>query len=156
MNKNKIAQYCCAALVAAGIGLNIQNAIADYGIGKNSFALVAVGDSNSGSNSNSNWNSNTDSNYTSGPNTGKTRETRTGSGLYVVSISGSLETTCNLKVGMRLSGGLDASLQGKVIAEYKDEYSIICYDGGTCPCTPEGWHVCASSGCPEAGIKDKC
>ena len=54
MNKKRIAQYCCAALVAAGIGLNIQNAIADYGIGENSFALVAVGGSNSGSSSNSN------------------------------------------------------------------------------------------------------
>ena len=162
MNKKRIAQYCCAALVAAGVGLNIQNAIADYGIAENSFSLVAVGGSNSGSNSNSNsnwnsnWNSNTDSNYTSGPNTGKTRETRTGSSLYVVSISGSLETTCNLKVGMRLSGGLDASLQGQVTAEYKDEYSIICYDGGSCPCTPEEWHVCATSGCPKAEIKDKC
>ena len=51
MNKKRIAQYCCAALVAAGIGLNIQNAIADYGIGENSFALVAVGGSNSGSSS---------------------------------------------------------------------------------------------------------
>lgn len=60
MNKNRIAQYCCAALVAAGIGLNIQNAIADYGIGENSLSLVADPGSNSGSNSNSNWNSNTD------------------------------------------------------------------------------------------------
>lgn len=64
MKTNKIALFSCAALVAAGIGLNIQNAIADYGIGENSFSLVAVGGSNSGSNSNSNsnsnWNSNTD------------------------------------------------------------------------------------------------
>lgn len=58
MNKKRIAQYCCAALVAAGVGLNIQNAIADYGIAENSFSLVAVGGSNSGSNSNSNSNSN--------------------------------------------------------------------------------------------------
>ena len=36
MKKKRIAQYCCAALVAAGIGLNIQNTIADYGIGENS------------------------------------------------------------------------------------------------------------------------
>lgn len=61
MDKKKVAQYCCAALVAVGIGLNIQNALSDYGIGENSFSLVAVGGSNSGSNSNSNsnWNSNT-------------------------------------------------------------------------------------------------
>ena len=57
MNKKRIAQYCCAALVAAGVGLNIQNAIADYGIAENSLSLVAVGGSNSGSNSNSNSNS---------------------------------------------------------------------------------------------------
>lgn len=60
MNKKRIAQYCCAALVAAGIGLNIQNAIADYGIAENSFSLVAVGGSNSGSNSNSNSNTGPD------------------------------------------------------------------------------------------------
>ena len=61
MNKKRIAQYCCAALVAAGIGLNIQNAIADYGIGENSLSLVAVGGSGSGSNSNSNSNETTES-----------------------------------------------------------------------------------------------
>ena len=59
MKSKKIAFFSCAALVAAGIGLNIQNAIADYGIGENSFSLVAVGGSNSGSNSNSNSNTNT-------------------------------------------------------------------------------------------------
>lgn len=61
MKKNKIALFSCAALVAAGIGLNIQNALADYGIGENSFSLVAGPGSNSGSNSNSNSNSNGDS-----------------------------------------------------------------------------------------------
>ena len=53
MNKKRIAQYCCAALVAAGIGLNIQNALADYGIGKNSLSLIAIGGSGSGSSSSS-------------------------------------------------------------------------------------------------------
>lgn len=67
MKKKRIAQYCCAALVASGIGLNIQNALADYGIGVNSLSLVAVGGSNSGSNSNSNSNSNWDSNTNTGP-----------------------------------------------------------------------------------------
>ena len=56
MKKNKIAQYCCAALVALGIGLNIQNALVDYGIGENSFSLVATGGTNSGSNSGSSSN----------------------------------------------------------------------------------------------------
>lgn len=56
MQKKRIAQYCCAALVAAGIGLNIQNALEDYGIGENSLSLIA--DPGSGSNSNSNSNSN--------------------------------------------------------------------------------------------------
>ena len=71
MNRKRIAQYCCAALVAAGIGLNIQNAIADYGIGENSLSLVAGPGSNSGSNSNSN--SNWDSNWDTSPEPDKTR-----------------------------------------------------------------------------------
>lgn len=41
MKIKRIAQYCCAALVALGIGLNIQNAFADYGINENSYSLVA-------------------------------------------------------------------------------------------------------------------
>ena len=53
MSRKRIAQYCCAVLVAAGVGLNIQNAIADYGIAENSLSLVAGPGSNSGSNSNS-------------------------------------------------------------------------------------------------------
>lgn len=70
MNKRRIAQYCCAALVAAGIGLNIQNALVDYGIGENSLSLIA--DPGSGTNSNSNSNSNTNSSnhpycYSGGP-----------------------------------------------------------------------------------------
>ena len=75
MNRKRIAQYCCAALVAAGIGLNIQNAIADYGIGENSLSLVAGPGSNSGSNSNSNYNSNSnwDSNWDTSPEPDKTR-----------------------------------------------------------------------------------
>ena len=58
MNRKKIALFSCVALVAVGIGLNIQNAIADYGIDENSYSLVAV----PGSGSNSNSNSNSDSN----------------------------------------------------------------------------------------------
>lgn len=54
MKSKKIALFSCAALVAAGIGLNIQNALADYGIGENSLSLVAGTGSNSGSNYNSN------------------------------------------------------------------------------------------------------
>lgn len=54
MKSKKIALFSCAALVAAGIGLNIQNALTDYGIGENSLSLVAGPGSNSGSNSNSN------------------------------------------------------------------------------------------------------
>lgn len=58
MKTKKIALFSCVALVAVGIGLNIQNAIADYGIDENSYSLVAV----PGSGSNSNSNSNSDSN----------------------------------------------------------------------------------------------
>lgn len=53
MKKDRIALFCSAALVAAGIGLNIQNALANYGIGENSLSLIAAPDSNSNSNSNS-------------------------------------------------------------------------------------------------------
>jgi len=70
MNKKRIAQYCCAALVAAGIGLNIQNALSDYGIGQDSLSLVAKPGSGTNSNSNSNSNSNTNGKpfcYNGGP-----------------------------------------------------------------------------------------
>ena len=43
MKKKRIAQLCCAALVVAGVGLNIQNALTDYGMNKNSLSLVAIG-----------------------------------------------------------------------------------------------------------------
>ncbi len=43
MKTKRIAQLCCAALVAAGIGLNIQNALTDYGLNENSLSLVAAG-----------------------------------------------------------------------------------------------------------------
>lgn len=68
MKKKRIAQYCCAALVAAGLGLNIQNAIADYGIGQNSLSLVAGPGSNSNSNLGSNTNSDSNSNSNSNSN----------------------------------------------------------------------------------------
>lgn len=44
MKKKRIAQLCCAALVVAGVGLNIQNALTDYGMNKNSLSLVAGGE----------------------------------------------------------------------------------------------------------------
>ena len=47
MKTKRIAQLCCAALVAAGIGLNIQNALTDYGMSSNLLSLVATGGSNS-------------------------------------------------------------------------------------------------------------
>lgn len=64
MKTRKIVLFSCAALVAAGIGLNIQNALANYGIGENSFSLVAVGDSNSNSNSNGNGGHGTNPSWT--------------------------------------------------------------------------------------------
>ena len=73
MKKKKIAQYCCAALVLAGMGLNIQNALTGYGLGENTLSLVATGgsgSSGSGSNSNSGTNSNSGSNSNSNSNSG--------------------------------------------------------------------------------------
>ena len=43
MKTKRIVQYCCAALIVAGIGLNIQNSIENYGIGENSLSLIATG-----------------------------------------------------------------------------------------------------------------
>ena len=63
MKKKRIAQYCCAVLVLAGMGLNIQNALTGYGLGENTLSLVATGGSgSSGSNSNSNSSSNSGGN----------------------------------------------------------------------------------------------
>ena len=47
MKKKLVAQYCCVALVAAGIGLNVQNAIADYGMNGDVISLVASGETGS-------------------------------------------------------------------------------------------------------------
>lgn len=44
MRKKRIVQLCCAALVAVGIGLNIQNAIVDYGMSGNALSLSATGE----------------------------------------------------------------------------------------------------------------
>lgn len=41
MRTKIIAQYICVAFVAIGVGLNIKNAINDYGIGNNVHSLVA-------------------------------------------------------------------------------------------------------------------
>ena len=40
----------CAAFVAAGVGMNVQNAIAGYGMNQDVVSLVASGSSNSNSN----------------------------------------------------------------------------------------------------------
>ncbi len=52
MRTKRIAQLCCAVLVAAGIGLNIQNALTNYGMNSNMLSLVATGGSGSNSSSN--------------------------------------------------------------------------------------------------------
>ncbi|MBR5583093.1 MAG: hypothetical protein IKW21_01040 [Lachnospiraceae bacterium] len=56
---------------------------------------------------------------------------------------------------MRISKEVAAELKGEITAETKDEYKINCYPGGKCPCTAIDWHMCASNGCPEAGLS-KC
>ena len=59
MKRKKVVQYCSVFLVALGIVLNIQNAIADYGMNRSFFSLIAETSSNSNSSTNSNSNSNT-------------------------------------------------------------------------------------------------
>lgn len=48
---------------------------------------------------------------------------------------------------------LEASLEGKVKAEAKDEFKIDCVhkEGADAICVEEKWHMCASSGCPKDG-----
>lgn len=76
---------------------------------------------------------------------------KTGSSLYVTSVSGT--ASGHVKIGMRISNSLAASLDGKITAAMKDEYKIECLkiDGANAICSPEDWHACASSGCPKAG-----
>lgn len=62
MKRKKVVQYCSVFLVALGIVLNIQNAIADYGMNRSFFSLIAETSSNSNSSTNSNSNSNSNSN----------------------------------------------------------------------------------------------
>lgn len=65
-NRKKVI-VLCAAFVAAGVGMNVQNAIAGYGMNQDVVSLVASGSSNSGSNGSSNVNSNaTNSNSSNG------------------------------------------------------------------------------------------
>ncbi|MDE6158919.1 MAG: hypothetical protein K2F69_02305 [Bacteroidaceae bacterium] len=75
----------------------------------------------------------------------------TGSGMYVTYVDGSMSGKFSL--GMRLSKALDASLEGKVKAEAKDEFKIDCVykEGANAVCVKEKWHMCASSGCPKDG-----
>ena len=48
-NRKKVIALC-AAFVAAGVGMNVQNAIAGYGMDQDVVSLVASGSSNSNSN----------------------------------------------------------------------------------------------------------
>ena len=67
LKNRKKAIVLCAAFVAAGVGMNVQNAIAGYGMDQDVVSLVASGSSNSGSNGSSNVNSNvTNSNSSNG------------------------------------------------------------------------------------------
>lgn len=83
--------------------------------------------------------------------TGIAKIVKTGSSLYVTSVSGS--ASGQVKIGMRISNSVAASLSGKITAEMKDEYKIECQkvDGANAICSAEDWHACASSGCPQAG-----
>ena len=54
LKNRKKAIVLCAAFVAAGVGMNVQNAIAGYGMDQDVVSLVASGSSNSGSNGSSN------------------------------------------------------------------------------------------------------
>lgn len=117
--------------MAAGIGLNIQNAIADYGIGQNSLSLVAGPGSNSGSSSNSNPNSNT----SPGPGNGSVK--------YIVK----QYSQCKYDVQGRANANLTYSIPG--VTSGSDRFdssghfrksinynSVYCESGGGADCTP--------------------
>lgn len=83
--------------------------------------------------------------------TGIAKIVKTGASLYVTNVSGT--ASGQVKIGMRISNSLAASLGGAIKAAMKDEYKIECLkiDGANAICSLEDWHACASSGCPEAG-----
>lgn len=83
--------------------------------------------------------------------TGIAKIVKTGASLYVTNVSGT--ASGQVKIGMRISNSLAASLGGEIKAAMKDEYKIECLkiDGANAICSPEDWHACASSGCPKAG-----
>lgn len=171
MNKKKIVQFCCAALVASGIGLNIQNAILDYGLSRDNNSILAAGTSNPTTwTVDSLWSylGYTSSNDTyfpddsydesmstvpgpgSHPTGSQQREVLLGAGMYVTEVTG--EASGSVHVGMRISNGVAAELKGKIKAEKQDEYKINCHPDGSCPCTAQDWHMCASGGCPKEGF----
>ncbi|MEG1729555.1 MAG: hypothetical protein RR280_08460 [Bacteroidaceae bacterium] len=79
-----------------------------------------------------------------------TEEIRTAKSLYVTKITGSVGA--DVTIGMRLANGITANLRGKIEADERDEYMIICYSksGFRC-CTKQDWVRCASGGCPKQG-----
>lgn len=140
MNKKRIALFCSAALVAAGIGLNIQNALADYGIGENSFSLIADPSSCSGSNTNTFPNmSDSDSNG-NGTNVIKYHKAK-GDCLY--KCTGPAYSTLTFTVkGILQQVDLDENGKGeKLVKELVD----VCLEGGTLP-------DCENEPCPQPSM----
>lgn len=76
---------------------------------------------------------------------------KTGASLYVTSVSGKAKG--QVKLNMRISNSVAASLSGSITTKMRDEYKIECLriDGANAICSPEDWHACASSGCPQSG-----
>ena len=54
MKSKRFAQYVCAAILATGFGLNIQNALTGYGISEGTTSITADGGSDTCSNGCSN------------------------------------------------------------------------------------------------------
>lgn len=133
------------------------NASSSVGSATSSSVDSGSGPTNSGSSNYNSSNGGSSNNNSSSVNSGtqKQRETLIGQSLYITEITGSISTNASLSLGMRISTELAAKLGGQIKTELKDEYTIICYPNGNCPCTSTGWHICASSGCPKAEIR-KC
>ena len=151
MNRKRIAQYCCAALVAAGVGLNIQNAIADYGIGQNSLSLVAGPGSNSGSNSNSNSNVNSNTatlpDISDSDSNGNTQKKyRTHSKVCVVHITGNKGEKKYLTIGNASPVEHTIPSKGYLDIIYGNEITCIVDEHGSLT-------TCENIPCPSYSVR---
>lgn len=126
---NKYLKYMAAAIFIIALAMNVATTLNDPFVNMGEVAIATGGGD-------------------------KVKETIVGAGMYITAITGQAAIDAGLSLGMRIANMADLSLeiQGQITAEFKDEFKIICYEGGSTYCTPMDWHACASGGCPTAGL----